>query len=213
MRGCLHEGALAAYLDGELPEATRRRAAGHLQSCARCRARLEHVGATAARVNALLDALAGEVPVAATSAVLPLRAVPESDAPWVRWAVAAAVGVLAMGAVLGVLTMARHPQVAAPALVAKKQATVPPAPAIVSRTVTPDVKPKFRRVRKSKPLPRLDDFLALDDGDPIQVGVVVRVMLPAPGFAAMPQTGATQVIMADLVIGEDGQARAIRFVP
>jgi predicted anti-sigma-YlaC factor YlaD len=213
MRGCLHEGALAAYLDGELPEATRRRAAGHLQSCARCRARLERVEATAARVNALLDALVDEVPVAATSDVLPFRARPGSDAPWVRWAVAAAAGVLAISAVLGVLTISRGPQVAPPALVAKKQATVQPAPAIVSRTVAPAVKPKFRRVRRSKPLPRLDDFLALDDGDPIQVGVVVRVMLPASAFAAMPQTGAMQVIMADLAIGEDGRARAIRFVP
>jgi hypothetical protein len=118
-----------------------------------------------------------------------------------------------MGAVLDVLTMARRPQVAAPALVTKKQATVQSAPGIVSRTVAPAVKPRFRRVRRSKPLPRLDDFLALDDGDPIQVGVVVRVMLPASAFAAMPQTGATQVIMADLAIGEDGRARAIRFVP
>jgi hypothetical protein len=212
MMGCLSEGALEAYLDGELPEAKRYSVAGHLQRCARCRSRLEGVGATAARVNALLDALAGEDPVAATSAVLPLRERPGSDASWVRWAVAA-VGVLAMGAVLDVLTMARRPQVAAPALVTKKQATVQSAPGIVSRTVAPAVKPRFRRVRRSKPLPRLDDFLALDDGDPIQVGVVVRVMLPASAFAAMPQTGATQVIMADLAIGEDGRARAIRFVP
>jgi hypothetical protein len=123
------------------------------------------------------------------------------------------VGVLAISAVLGVLTMARRPQVAVPALIAKKQAAVQPAPAIVSRTVAPVVKPRFRRARKSNPPPRLDDFVALDDGDPIQVGVVVRVMLPASAFAAMPQAGATQVILADLVIGEDGQARAIRFVP
>jgi anti-sigma factor RsiW len=203
MMGCLNEGALEAYLDGELPEVKRHRAVEHLQSCGRCRARLEYVGATAARVNALLDALVVEVPMAASSAVSPLRATSGPDAGWVRWAVAA-VGVLAMGAVLDVLTMARRPQVAAPALAAKKQATLQPAPAIVSRTVAPAVKPGLRHVRRSKPLPRLDDFLALDDGGPIQVGVVVRVML---------QTGATQAIMADLVIGEDGQARAIRFVP
>ena len=213
MRGCLHEGVLQAYLDGELPEAKRWRAARHLQSCVLCRARLERVGTAAARVNGLLDALAGEDKVAATSAVLPLRARPGSDAPWVRWAVAAAVGVLAIWVVLGVLIMSRRPQVAPPALIAKKQATVQPAPAIVNRTVMPAVKRRSRRVRKSKPLPRLDDFLALDDDDPIQVGVVVRVMLPASAFAAMPQSGATQVIMADLVIGEDGRARAIRFVP
>jgi len=210
--GCLHEGTLQAYLDGELAEMQRRRAAGHVQSCARCRARLEQVRATAARVNALLDALVVEVPVAAAFAVSPLRARPGLEAEWVRWAVAA-VGVLAIGAVLDVLTMARRPQAAAPTPVAKKQAIVQPAPAIVSRTIAPAAKPRLRRVRRSKPLPGLDNFLALDDAGPIQVGVVVRVMLPAPGFAAMPQTGATQVIMADLVIGEDGRARAIRFVP
>jgi hypothetical protein len=211
MMGCLQEGVLAAYLDGELPEAARSGAAGHLQSCGACRARLERVGATAARVNALLDALVVEVPAAATPAVAPLRVRPRPHAPMVRWVVAA--GVLAIAAMLGVLSTVRRPQVAGYAPVAKKMAAVQPAPPIVNRTAAPAVKPGFRRVRRPKPLPRVDDFLALDDAGPIQVGVVVRVMLPLSAFAAMPQTGATQAVIADLVIGENGQARAIRFVP
>lgn len=190
-----------------------RRAAGHLRSCAACRARLERVGATAARVNALLDSLVVEVPMAATVAVSPLRARPRPAAPRVRWAVAAALAVFAISALLSVLAVVWRPPVAAPARVAKKEATVQPAPALVSRPVPAAAKPRVRRVRRSKPLPGLDDFLALDDADPIQVGVVIRVMLPVSAFAATPQSGDPQAILADLVIGEDGRARAIRFVP
>jgi hypothetical protein len=212
MMSCLNQGALQAYLDGELPEAEMYRAAGHLESCIACRARVERVGATAARVNALLDSLVVEVPVAANSAVSQLRARPRPDVPRVRWAVAAALGVLAISAALGVLAIARRPQAPAPVRGPKIEATVQRAPAVVSRMVAPAVKPRKGRVRERKPFPRLDDFLALDDAGPIQVGVVVRVMLPASTFVATSQTGDSQAILADLVIGEDGRARAIRFV-
>jgi hypothetical protein len=53
------------------------------------------------------------------------------------------------------------------------------------------------------PQPALDDFVPFDDADPMQIGMVVRVMLPV--------SDATE-IAADLVIGEDGRARAFRFV-
>jgi hypothetical protein len=66
------------------------------------------------------------------------------------------------------------------------------------------------RIPKPKPRPALGNFVALDDADPMQMGLVVRVMLP---FSDASLTGGPQEIAADLMIGEDGRARAIRFVP
>jgi hypothetical protein len=213
MMGCLNEGALEAYLDGELPAAKMYKAAAHLTSCAVCRTRMERVGATAARVNALLDSLVVEVPMAATCTVPRLRARAGPAVPGLRWAVAAMLGVLAISAALGVRAIFRRPPVAASTPLAQTRPAVQPSPAIISRSIKAAVKPRSRRLRGPKPLPRPDDFLVFDDADPIQVGMVVRVMLPPSAFGAMQQTSATQAILADLVIGEDGRARAIRLVP
>jgi hypothetical protein len=44
----------------------------------------------------------------------------------------------------------------------------------------------------------------------MQVGMVVRVLLPMSDLAL---SGVDHEVPADLVIGEDGRPRAIRFVP
>jgi hypothetical protein len=51
--------------------------------------------------------------------------------------------------------------------------------------------------------------VALDDADPIQMGIVVRVMVPVSDAS---MSGGVKEIAADLMIGDDGRARAIRFV-
>jgi hypothetical protein len=48
----------------------------------------------------------------------------------------------------------------------------------------------------------MGEFMALAGADPIQVGMVVRVMVPVSGRS----------LAADVVVGEDGRARAIRFI-
>ena len=53
---CYNEGALRAYLDGELPDAERTGVAAHLASCAACRSRLEEQRALAGQVATLLAA-------------------------------------------------------------------------------------------------------------------------------------------------------------
>jgi Putative zinc-finger len=73
-------------------------------------------------------------------------------------------------------------------------------------------------VQKPAPAPRvtpvhqLSGFIALDDGDPIQMGVVVRMNVSASSLGMSAGTGGTDQIAADVVIGEDGRARAIRFL-
>ena len=63
----------------------------------------------------------------------------------------------------------------------------------------------FALGKPPKAPPPADDFLVLDDTPPLQMGLVVRMDLPA-------ETGSQRVVQADVVIGEDGRLRAIRFI-
>jgi anti-sigma factor RsiW len=198
MRRCLDEGTLQAYLDYELPEANRGGVADHLANCPACRHALERVQATGARVSALLDSLVVDDMPTACPALPPLRA--RAAGVPVRWAGAALAGALAAGA-MWIVVSARVPRAPALQPVASIQTVTPPAPAAGISLHPAAVRPKIVHARRRTPQPRLDDFIALDN-DPIQVGVVVRVTLPRSEFAEA----------ADVVIGEDGRARAIRFV-
>ena len=86
----------------------------------------------------------------------------------------------------------------------------PQAPSVVYRA-GPRGHPVRKRfpVHRQAPQPALDDFVPFDDADPMQMGMVVRVMLPVSDASL---TGGAQEVAADLVIGEDGRARAIRLV-
>ncbi|PYT18177.1 MAG: hypothetical protein DMG59_05120 [Acidobacteria bacterium] len=182
MNSCLDLGVLQAYLDRELGESEMRAAASHLSGCRVCTANLEAVQSTAARVNALFDALAGEpFPEPAPSIARPRRR---------GWAAAVA-GTLAAAVVLAVL-FTRHPD-SVPPPAAKHPAIVTPAPrpAASNRTTAP--------ARKRHRRPKVDYFLALDTGDPMQIGTVVEVRLPGS-------------IQAEVIVGDDGRARAIRFL-
>jgi len=202
---CLDEGTLQAYLDSELPEARMRYAAGHLEACATCRDRLGRIEATAGCVNAWLDALApGDLP--ALDKAAPRIAARTAGVRW-RWAAVALAGALAASVAL---FLAKAPAPNIEVHVTKPEArltdvrgSVDPAP-VRAATVR-----KQLRARRPKPVRPLDDFVAFDDADPMQMGMVVRVMLPVSDAFL---TGGTQEIAADLVIGEDGRARAIRLV-
>ena len=203
---CLNDGALQAYLDRELPPAGMRRADGHFAVCPACRNRLARVETAAARVHGWLDSLAPEDLPAACFAPPAVAERPAGSR--LRWAALALAGVLA--AVLLIAVTFRHPP--APPPIAKKAPAVQPAPVRVSQTRPVAAKPKAGRARRPGPRPSMDGFLPLGNADPIQVGMVVRVMLPASELGLAPQPGAPQEIAADVVIGEDGRPRAIRFL-
>jgi anti-sigma factor RsiW len=70
-----------------------------------------------------------------------------------------------------------------------------------------------------RPVPRpapesAGQFLPLSDRpEPMQAGMVVRVSVPAslPGYTgAAPPSG---MVQAEVIVGEDGRPRAVRFVP
>lgn len=76
--------------------------------------------------------------------------------------------------------------------------------------------PLARKVKHQNPGPELAYFLPLDNYEPIEMGVVVRVQLPGSFFGSpgtpLDEDQSGEPIEADILVGEDGSARAIRFV-
>jgi len=56
-------------------------------------------------------------------------------------------------------------------------------------------------------------FIALDDSPvPINLGTIERVNLPASWFDPSQPATSSQVVPAEVVLGDDGRPRAIRFL-
>ena len=189
MTQCWSEGEMRAYLDGELPARDMGRVAGHLRECAACRTSCEELSARSQRVAALLAAL--PEPEGVIAILAPPRRQP---AAWVWGAGAAAAACLAIAVTLA----PKHPA----ARIASRPA--PPAPAAPA-SPPPPVQPAIvrrelpKRTPAPKLKPRIDYYVALDD-EPIETGLVVRVGLNGGE------------IPADVIVGPDGRARAIRLV-
>lgn len=141
------------------------------------------------------------------------------ERPWKRnavWALAAAAAVVAMMAVYEwrprpepVRTIATAP----PAMVERPAtSSVEPAPPVASRPVR-----RSTPVRRARPREIVTEFFPLDDvALPFERGELVRVNLPA---AAMRTVGLpvredrlAERVQADVLVSEEGLARAIRFV-
>ena len=190
MTQCWSEGELRAHLDGELPSRDMERLSGHLEGCVVCASRRREFAARAERIGEWMEGLA--------AAEMPVRIprVPRRARGGRRWA-AVAVG-LAASLVIALLLVARrtdpiavgpHPEPAAPKTAAPPPATVKPA--VIRRETPPPV--------RAKPKPQIQYYVALDD-EPIETGLVVRVGL---NDGQVP---------ADVIVGPDGRARAIRLV-
>jgi hypothetical protein len=105
-----------------------------------------------------------------------------------------------------------HPVVSTPpAASVEQQSNTGPVPSASGKQV-----PRTRQVNRQMAEAELAYFLPLDDYEPIEMGVVVRVQLPQSLFGspgtALDEDQRGQPIEADILIGEDGSARAIRFV-
>lgn len=150
---------------------------------------------------------------------------------------AAAVAVLATGGAVALAVYSGHPadsvapghEIQGPPQAApapSPHGEPPPAVTVPSRTTTPTALEAPRRTTSRRaprtpaaPVLSLDDFIALPAaaGLPdLESGRVVRVdlplaALPSLGFEVVPGAPAAEV-RADVLVGQDGQARAIRFV-
>lgn len=86
-------------------------------------------------------------------------------------------------------------------------------PAAVAGTLAASILLAIALPRHPAVAPVFDYFVSLDDtGEPIQIGTVVQVSLPASLFDNTGSVPASQQIQAELILGDDGRARAIRFL-
>jgi anti-sigma factor RsiW len=191
MKPCWPEGDLRAYVDRELPLETQERIGGHLKSCADCSARYQEISARAARVSGMI----GILPETATAGAV--RALPVGARHGRQWAVAALA--LAAALAIGFVVLPKRGRRIAPAGNAPVIAASVPAerPAVVApATLRHSAR---RQAAQPRPVSDAGYFLRLDD-EPIETGTVVRVSA---------ENGDVQ---AELILGPDGQAHAIRIV-
>jgi hypothetical protein len=127
-----------------------------------------------------------------------------------RWALIVSVGALAVASSF-LFIMIHRPHTAPTPSITKSQA---PAPSVVAPAEKHYVAavPKSVSSHVRKPLPEENDFMALDDGPPVQDGTIVRINMPA-SFAPGPgRVRHGKGVPADVLVDETGQVRAIRFV-
>ncbi len=188
MTQCWSEGELRAYLDHELPSRDMERVAAHIQECSGCGGVFLELTERAKRLRGWMDAL--------PEADAPVRIPPAPRRLQTRGRWAGAAAGFAAAVLLGVVLLPKRggeivvmPRVVVP----KSPASGPPAvsPAIIRRE-TPRAVPV-------KPKPQVQYYVALDN-EPIETGLVVRVGLNGGQ------------VPADVIVGPDGRARAIRLV-
>ena len=195
----------------------------HASSCAGCAAHLADQRALSAGLRALADGTSLEAPAHLEMKLREAwRSQPRkrgSVALWVRFVRAARWGWIAAAAAAALFltlavprwnTRSQPPQ----PIRAAQRPTAPPIPAAnAAQSPTRNLAPAVAPVARRRPRPRRNiqplDFEALrydTELTPLEGGQVVRVRL-----ALDQPSGAT--VQADVLVGEDGMARAIRFVP
>jgi anti-sigma factor RsiW len=191
MKQCWPEGALRAYLDGELPPEEMQSVAAHLGECAACERLHSELSVRSGYIAGLMTSLAEPAPrLARRPASTPARG------SW--WWTAAAVAVAA-GLAIATFVIPRREEPRVPVAVQHAPAPGPRVEQPVEREIQPlpVVSAAARKpLRRAKP--QLGAFIALDD-EPIESGIVMRVTVP----------GSTP---ADIVFSPDGRARAVRLV-
>ena len=211
---------------------------GHAQNCTRCARRL----ARSQQLRAALCALARadeckHAPMRLEAQLLStfrvhrkaVRRRSRRNLAW--WMAAAAVLAVMIGAGLAWRRVARgvrgstHPTAPVPlAQVVTKPASAPPVMAAPQKNGRAQLRHSWRASKlseppKAEPVAELAEFLPLpfaNDDSPLGTAEVVRIRLSesALGELGLPVSdeGAGRPVTADIVIGEDGVARAIRFI-
>ena len=211
MSNCWSEGDLRASLDGELEAASAERLTAHLTECAACEATRQALANRAARVSRMVSALEVEASILPIRPILPMPPIPAQRV----WRNTVALGTLAAGLAIIALTLPHGPaskviqdaNLARPNPATSLTTHVVPAQP-VSHTHPRHAKPEQRAAvptpvaAPATVAPAETDngyFLALDD-EPIETGIVMRVASPSGDF------------QADVIVGPDGRAHAIRIL-
>lgn len=217
-----------------LEESTLDAALGHAQSCTRCARQLYQVRELAASLRALASA---DEPPPSTQNELRLvrafRARADRRPRWKRvggWAVAAALALAAGAGLLWHYASARAREARVPAQAALRAAR-PLTLSPLSRAAGPPVTPAphntpARRIAAGQlqvqpgGTGNTGEFMALpfaDNDEPLESAELVRIRLSESDLELLGLPVAEEAsagpLTADVVIGEDGEPRAIRFVP
>jgi len=212
MSVCLKKETLLALVDRELPSGEIESAERHAAGCALCQQELKGIRATSLQVNVLLRSLSPEDAIndaAGTEPITVLRIPYKGANARMRWTAVASLGVLVAASV--VFVMIRRTHSAAETDVVR---TVAPAP-------VPTVEPKDilaaavttpAHARTPKAHARARQFQALDDGEPIETGMIYRVSLPASSSSNSTVLPSAKRIPAEVIVDEFGKVRAIRFL-
>lgn len=221
MNACLKKETLLALIDRELAADARKKAEIHLAGCADCRMELETLRAASVEIGELMDAMC-------TADVLDAAPAPVMAAEFARaqqrafaWSSITAAGAAIACAVLA-LAIYRHetrpivpPAKSAPAEadVAAVRTEVPP-PAVTPSLAAIPVRHAATHTGKHVAAvagPKMLEFISLGDGAPIETGTIVRLDVPV-GDAKSLKAGARKRIPADVLLDEQGEVRAIRFL-
>jgi hypothetical protein len=202
MSGCWTDGELRAYVDRELPEGDR--VAAHLDQCAACSARHTAIAERAIRVSALMGGLSGEGNVVRLKSGQVRNEVRRKAPVWVGVAVSLAAALAAGFVIMPRSRPAAHlrpAHVDQPVLRAQVGIGLPApgAQTLGTRHVMPPRARPHTVANRPKTAENVKYFLALDD-EPIDTGMMMRVAL------------GDENVQADVIVGSDGRARAVRLV-
>jgi hypothetical protein len=228
--------ALALARNSLLDATAREQGLIHMEGCERCAARLAEEQALLARMRAVVEEMAGEEPPARveTTLLAAFRAQTEATAPsraryWSNWKFAAvAAGILILISMLAIFwrsTNSHKPQREERAVAPESSPKLAEPQQAGDRIAVEQPKNKPKRERRKASVNRSDEAEVVTEFFPLREGEdltaldslrVVRVELPASaldevGLPVDPEM-ANEPIKADVVLGQDGLARAIRFV-
>jgi hypothetical protein len=228
---CKHFASVLEYLerDTAMAASEREQALQHAESCAYCRSRLASARLLSLELRALAEDDATLQAPARVEASLAAAFRERRRRPARLWRKASWAGVAAailLGSWLLVERSGRHSvPIPTTKLRAERSAVrteVPSAETSVkSHPKTAAERgpgERFRPAAKQVASDTAGEFIALAGSSyPMGDGMVVRVELPrsAPALVGLPLAGGdtSGTVTADVVLGQDGVARAIRFVP
>lgn len=217
MIACLSDGSIQAFLDGELTVRETSAATSHLNECTACAQKMSKMKARAHTVDLMLGVL-GEEAVGAIAPVAHVKHVPMVFAAQKRrYGFAVSMAAVAALLLIVMLRMVNTPAPPPQQPSEKKQEVVGPVnaqveePAPLPRQANPA--PAIKAQAKKSTVPADDGgFIALNADDPIQIGKIVKMSLPASLFSPGDSMPSNERVMAEVLVGEDGRARAIRLL-
>jgi len=206
----------------------------HAEICGRCDARLREERAFLSALCAVRGAIAHEqAPGRVEGALLEafraqsrigVTAATDKTRSWFKWKVAAIAAALVLLTTAGALVFVHRPaetpkQAQSPAPAAMPDSA--PAPAVESpeSQSVPVHVGRRARTHRARPSETLTEFMPLNEGEDLQSFEFVQVVRVELSTAALRDFGLPigyasndELIKADLALGPDGIARAIRFV-